>query len=309
MPIKSTKKSIPVFPAYKKLELSDKKDIELIAKKFAPYSDYNFVSLWVYNTENDFQISKLHDNLVIRFRDYITNEPFYSFLGNSEILSTIKILLNYVQSKKIPSILKLIPESNLSGNKAIFDKFLITEDRDNFDYILSIAEFCNLEGEKYKSHRKVINRFNNRYSNCNAKLLNLVDLEIQNQIIELFFVWEKEKEKKRDETIHELTAIKRIFADPKYLNLLAMGLYHNNNLISFQIVDVINSKYVDSHFFKADPKYDGASHALRYAFSHELKKLGYEYINIEQDLGITGLRNKKASWKPITFLKKYTITM
>lgn len=298
---------IPIFPDYKKLELSDKAQIEAITKIFPPYSDYNFVSLWSYDTESDLRLSMLNNNLIIRFRDYITSEAFYSFIGEKKILDTIGKLLEYANKNKILGVLKLVPESVIHKNKNIFQLFAVSEDRDNFDYILSITEFCNLEGKKYKSHRKVINRFNNRYSDCDAKLLNLENLDIQNEIMELFFVWEKEKKKKRGETIHELTAIKKLFENPKYLNLLAMGLYHNNNLISFQIVDVSNTKYAESHFFKADPKYDGASHALRYTFSCELRKRGYEYINIEQDLGIVELRNKKMSWNPIRFLKKYTL--
>ena len=37
---------IPEFPEFKKLELSNKEEIEKITQKFPPYSDFNFVSMW-----------------------------------------------------------------------------------------------------------------------------------------------------------------------------------------------------------------------------------------------------------------------
>jgi hypothetical protein len=32
-----------------------------------------------------------------------------------------------------------------------------------------------------------------------------------------------------------------------------------------------------------------------------------EYVNMEQDLGIPGLRRHKSLWRPTAYLRKYTI--
>ena len=69
---------IPEFPEFKKLELSDKEEVEKITSKFPPYSDFNFVSMWSWNIENKIWISQLYGNLVVHFTDYLTDGTFLS---------------------------------------------------------------------------------------------------------------------------------------------------------------------------------------------------------------------------------------
>ena len=84
---------IPEFPQFKNLELTDKKEVEKITGKYPPYSDFNFVSMWSWDIKGEMRLSILNGNLVVRFTDYITGNPFYSFLGNNEVNDTVEKLL------------------------------------------------------------------------------------------------------------------------------------------------------------------------------------------------------------------------
>ena len=75
---------LPEFPKFKSIDLTDKKEIEEINKKFPPYSDFNFVSMWCWDIKGEMHISILHDNLVVKFTDYLTGDPFFSFFGNNK---------------------------------------------------------------------------------------------------------------------------------------------------------------------------------------------------------------------------------
>lgn len=77
---------IPEFPNFKKIELSDQKEIESFTSKFPPYSDFNFTSLWSWDTHTNMQISILNKNLVIRFNDYLSDSFFYSLLEIMNVL-------------------------------------------------------------------------------------------------------------------------------------------------------------------------------------------------------------------------------
>ena len=44
---------LPEFPQFKKLELSDKEEVEKFTSKFPPYSDFNFVSMWSWDIKGE----------------------------------------------------------------------------------------------------------------------------------------------------------------------------------------------------------------------------------------------------------------
>src|SRR5574343_1109613 len=98
---------IPEFPNFKNLELSDKKSIDNFTKKHPPYSDFNFTSMWVWNTTEEIQISILNDNLVVKFTDYLNGDHFYSFLGTNKIKETTNILLDYTEKTNNKAELRL----------------------------------------------------------------------------------------------------------------------------------------------------------------------------------------------------------
>lgn len=300
---------IPLFPKFKKLELEDKVLIEKYTSKYEGYSDFNFVSLWSYNTEDDIIFSILNDNLVVRFRDYITNEKFYSFIGTNKAAETIDTLLIHFEHEGISPQLKLIPEVNILLLKNELEhRFDIQEDTDNHDYILSASEHSKLQTSNFYKHRKVINKFYRNNPEFTVKELDLSDKKLAKELLSLFYLWENKKGKKRSDTLHELIALNRTIKDSARLKLVVLGVYNHDQLIGIIVADVNHTKYIESHFLKYHPDYYGMNHLLHHLLAKHLADKDFEYINIEQDLGIEGLRTAKESAKPIKFLKKYTIS-
>jgi len=79
---------IPTFPKFKSLELSDRAEVERFTSRHPPYSDYNFTSLWCWDIYERVLLSQLDGNLIVRFTDDATGEPFYSFFGYNTASST-----------------------------------------------------------------------------------------------------------------------------------------------------------------------------------------------------------------------------
>ena len=113
---------ITQFPDFKPLELFDKKYIETFTVQFPPYSDFNFTSIWAWNTNDKFQISNLNGNLVVLFYDYVSNNPFFSFIGSNKIEDTAARILEY------------------SINKYVFTRFLGVTPK--IFFFLSVSFFC-----------------------------------------------------------------------------------------------------------------------------------------------------------------------
>lgn len=123
---------IPSFPHFRDLRSHDKEVIESFTSQFPPYSDFNFTSLWCWNVSEKIQVSELRGNLVVRFTDYVTGEPFYSFCGSSAADETATALIALACAEGLPSVLKLVPSEAVA---TLSNKFCVTEDPDNYDYI------------------------------------------------------------------------------------------------------------------------------------------------------------------------------
>jgi uncharacterized protein len=299
---------LPIYPEFKNLEITDKEAIENITGNFPPYSDFNFVSLYSYNTDNDALISNLHGNLVIKFRDYITNGPFYSFLGNTKAVETAGELLMRAKNENAMHKLQLIPESVILADARLMEAYDVIEDKDNFDYVLDVPEVATLEGEKYHNKRNAVNRFHANSPDHIVKTLDLTNLEIQKEVIDLFDLWVKVRNKNIQETEHEKKAVLRLIEASNKLNLIAIGVYKENKLIGFAIAELLKNDYAIFHFIKANTEHKGIFESLYMFKAKELLKNQVKFWNIEQDLGIENLRISKQQWNPAHFLKKYVIT-
>src|SRR5689334_12270344 len=53
---------IPIFPTFKPLAFTDQFAVESWARQFPPFADFNFISLWCWNTDNNIKLSWLNDN-------------------------------------------------------------------------------------------------------------------------------------------------------------------------------------------------------------------------------------------------------
>lgn len=298
--------TIPVFPKFRRLKIGDAKIFNHINRLPLPYSDFNFVSLWSYNTEEDLLISQLNENIVIQMRNYITNQPLLSYIGNKKPLHTIESLVQYAdQTIQTPQI-HLIPRFNIKNTIAkLRQKFSVKLDRDNFDYILSLTKLASLEGSSFEKKRNKVYRFLKEYPQTVVEQIDLIDKKNDQFLLEVFARW---NDHKGTDNSHEYQAIRRLLENSNSFNLICVGIYINNQLEAFTIVEVLPKKYAISHFTKADPKIIGIFEYLYKSTAEILIKKGCLYLNREQDLGLEGLRAAKMSWRPIKFLKKYTIS-
>jgi hypothetical protein len=262
--------------------------------------------MWAWNTAGKMMLSKLHGNLIVLFYDYITEKPFLSFIGSNKLSESTAELLQYSEQKFQINYLKLIPEivvSELSDSE-----FLIAPDEDSHDYISSVSFLKNL-GHQTASKRthagKGCKRFLRLYPHYSVKVIDCKD-NFSNEHVELFARWANNNHKNHC-TLNEFKAFERLLQEKENENSI-LSIYDGATLIGFITLEILSGDYSIVHFSKADVKYIGIYDALFYEAGKLLEVKGVKYLNLEQDLGIPTLRESKRKYKPVLFLKKFTIT-
>jgi len=299
---------IPKFPKFKKLELSDLSNLEKLTKQYPPYNDFDSVDLLIFNPKNNTKISVLNNNLVVKRQHYMSNDFLYTFLGDNKVKHTIETLLQKNKEEHLDKDLVHIPEIVITSTPEIRKNFVIKEDPDNFDYILSVDELAELKGKKYYDKRNLVNRFKRLHPDHEIKQLDLAEKKIQKEILELFIFWEKQKGRKRSETEIELKATKKLFNLLHLIKIYGLGVYVNKKLIGFTTYHVMQDKFVMMSFEKGDKNYTGIYSILNHETAKHIKTLGIKHLNYEQHFGIPGLKEAKNMWRPVFFLKKYIIS-
>jgi hypothetical protein len=297
---------IPEFPNFKNIELPDKESINKFTCQYPPYSDFNFISMWSWDIRGQMKISQLNDNLVVLFNDYLTGEPFYSFLGKNCIEDTVEKIMNFSEKEGFGLKLRLIHEEVRENNTN--KRYIFLPDEDNFDYVYNIKDLFECSGRKYETQRNLINRFNKQSDGVRVEFFDSLN-SLKEDILNLDNDWAKSKIKTDGvlEFRNESEALKRIF-DFKDNNLCATCIFKNDVLIAFCINELIpDSDYALAHFAKANILYPGIYAFLLNNNCKFLLAKNKKYLNYEQDLGLPQLRYSKNAFKPIHFLKKYTL--
>jgi hypothetical protein len=299
---------IPRFPTFKRLELQDRTEVEALTAGFLPYSDFSFVSLWCWDTDGTCQFSRLNDNLVVKLKDYGTDEMFLSFLGTNAVAETAATLIAFAGRQGLSSDLRLVPDVVVTADQELQGTLSVTEDPGSFDYVLAVEDWVALSGGKFRNKRNAIRQFERRHA-PEFRVVDLRSREVQQEIVRLFLLWSEMKKRfGLGETRNELLALRRAFGIGQDAGLISFGVYAHGVLCGFSINQELAGGYAIGHFWKADHSLPGIYAYMLHNTCRYLQERGLHLFNIEQDLGKSGLAYSKRLYRPDRLLKKYVVT-
>lgn len=226
-------------------------------------------------------------------------------MGKNRVDETTQKLLNLSRKEGLIHKLRLVPEDSINNLNKL--NYCIIEDRDSFDYIYNAVDLYHCNGKRFEAQRNLLNRFCKKYSNFEIKLLPINFAK--KEILQLSEEWRINKmdRSNQDEFKNVTKSLARIFhlSDK---NLFVICVFHENRLIAYAIDEMLDSDYALCHFAKADTKFSGVYSFLMKQNCESLLTLGKKFLNYEQDLGLSNLRCSKNAFRPIQFLKKFSIT-
>ncbi|HEX8182583.1 MAG TPA: phosphatidylglycerol lysyltransferase domain-containing protein [Candidatus Saccharimonadales bacterium] len=301
---------IAQFPDYSPVDISIRDQLLAYTARYEPYSDFNYTNMVSWDVTGGARVALLNGNLVARFPDYLNGSEFYSYLGDTQVDATVEILLNEAERCTPTRELRLVPAV---GTLALANstEYSLAEDVDGHDYVISLTDIVRKHGSSFRHMRHEINHFYTRHGQATLfSELDLTDPGTQGDVFKVFLNREKTKldndHENRAES--ELMALGRLFSAADLSMLSAYGLTIDGNLKAFMISERIDQEWYTGHFWKADTHYRGIYRYLMHQVAERLVQDGGSLMNIEQDLGIGGLRRMKQQFNPISQLKKYTIT-
>ena len=299
--------TVPEYPRWRPLDCKDKCLLDSYCQRFAPYAEATLATLLVWNEIGGCQIAQLNGNVILRHHS-CGGGDVVSMLGNNQVVDTALTLV-----KSEGEALRLIPSYSLGGlgNTSWEEASLqLLPDRDNDDYVFSTLRLAEMTGNDLKGKRKRRNGFARDYQpvQCTLDLRSASDISAMLRCAE---VWLCQAEKYQDEPpveeIRGLTHLLELTARGDLNGMLGFGVRVGGELVAGSIVETHGSDTVSGVVFKASRDCPGAAEYLRSSSAAQLAALGYRQINVQQDLGIPGLRQMKAAYRPSSMLRKWTI--
>ena len=175
------------------------------------------------------------------------------------------------------------------------------------EYIHAIPALAELHGEKYSKKRNLVKQFFALYPGAMTRPLGEADLT---SCLDLARRWRLAHEAPESTyLLQEESAIRRLADVP--LDALAMvgyGAFVNDTLVAFEFCSPIAGDLWDEHFEKAEFAFKGAAQAVNRDCARFLRDRHHAaWLNREQDLGSTGLRQAKLSYHPDRLLQEYLL--
>lgn len=284
------------------LKISDRQAFDQITAAYPPYSDFDFPSLWSWNVTDQIEWGLFLDCLIVRFADYETSEPFFTFLGTANADRVSRELLILSGSLGWPEELHLVPDCCICGMSD--EEIVATENMDNFDYMFNTADHIKFTGNSLKKQRWKLNKFTKQWPGYRPVE---IDLRVSHHRSQMLGLWNTWNDAKGYEIRNESRAFERFLASQEYFDACATGIEVQGELAAFDVTVIGPSGCGNSLFSKSDYKFEGINSVLAQEVAKRLVARDCLILNFEQDLGIPGLRQSKRGFAPSDYLKKYDV--
>ena len=285
---------------WKEITLKDKESVNaMICASGCHGADYSFANLFIWRHAYDPKLAFAHNRMLVGNPEW----KMYAYpKGDGDVSPAIELLLEEAHSHGEKLVLRGLTDKTLDEFMPLFgDRFEISEDRDNADYIYTADKLCNLPGRHLSFKRNHINKFE---KNGDWEFVKITsdNLNLAKDFVDDFY-----QEKNDPELADEAVAIDEMFANFEALGFIGGILYQNGKPVAFSAGTPLDEEVFDVHFEKALPGVEGAYTMINREFARlvvsEMPSIGA--FNREEDMGLEGLRKAKESYHPDILLMKY----
>lgn len=308
-------RTLPTFPALEQLRIDHLDAVRGLASRFESYSDFDATSLWAWSgsVPGGYRIATLGSNLVVEFADYLTGERFLSFIGDDDVDRTAATLLEHAsQDRNLAEELRLVP--GVSADLLDPDSFVVDEDVDAQDYLYLPSEGARHAGQRYKSLRSSYNSWERRWG-ARSQLLWLdrtVVHDLRTGLLALADEWRQKGTDGAALAEQELQALSHFLHTPQAWRAGIdgwSGICMTDGAITAMFINERVGDRLSGHFLKTTARDCGNGFHSWYfvRLCRRAEAAGITEMNLQQDLGIPGIRSAKEQLRPHRKLVKCTV--
>ncbi len=192
----------------------------------------------------------------------------------------------------------------VKGNPALLSAFSLREERSFSNYLYRADALARLRGRKYSKKRNLLSQASKLYSwQCKKLTVDWTDA-----CFEVLEAIDKEEQPEiKGMLAREIEALEYTLEHYRELDQQGLLILVEDVPVAFSIFEEIGPVTVAVHFERALRRFKGLYQVINWETAKWVAEQGYEFINREEDLGDSGLREAKLSYHPTRIIPSFEL--
>lgn len=288
---------LPAYPSFRPLLREDKEAFDQAFRRDIPSaSELTFTNLYCWRQAYAFEVSTFRGHILVR-----SQGRFFEPVCAAPSACSKRPVIEQVLGDSGTAFVRC-PEAT----QRLFEgdsRFRVSEDPDNADYVYAAQDLITLAGRKYDGKRNLIRRFKKSF----AFEYTAFDAGNIRKCLDFEDSWCAVKDCDSIKGLaDERQAIREMIGNFAGFGLSGGCIRVGERIVAMALAEPLNAGTLVMHALKADPSMTGLYQTMLNEF---LVRHGgaFRYVNLEQDLGVAGLRTAKLSYHPAMMVRKYSI--
>ncbi|MBE6976691.1 MAG: DUF2156 domain-containing protein [Ruminococcaceae bacterium] len=277
--------------------------LQLLSQDEERGCEYAFANINIWGRQ---RCAFLHDRIILFSQyDRVSLYPFP--IGSGDLKAALDAIIADAAKRGIPCRIASMTQAECQAVETLYPgKFQFHTDRDHYDYVYAISDLSQLAGKRYQSKRNFANRFAAAHPDCQVLPIDDTTQPAVQSMLEQWFA-DREKIDPDGDFLLEKVALNRAFAHREDLGLEGLAVLVDGQCVAMTMGSPLTQNTFDIHFEKALDGYDGAYAFINRSFARYLQEKypNLEFLNREDDMGISGLRKAKMSYHPHHLVEKH----